>query len=76
MNGARSVGWLILAGQQLNSQQQIQCEYFGREKLEVLEAEIVNPLRELEVSNLELELLRLVCFFSTGLEGNIFNIKE
>jgi hypothetical protein len=38
----------------------------GRGKMEVLQSEIVEPLRELLVNKLEFELLRLISFFSTG----------
>uniref|UniRef100_A0A915PBS2 Nuclear receptor domain-containing protein n=3 Tax=Meloidogyne TaxID=189290 RepID=A0A915PBS2_9BILA len=70
MGRSRPSGWLLLASQLLFPTEQkhesppISLLLLSPSKMEVLKTEIVNPIRELNVSRLEFELLRLICFFS------------
>ncbi|CAK5063659.1 unnamed protein product [Meloidogyne enterolobii] len=70
MGRSRPSGWLLLASQLLFPTEQkqesppISLLLLSTSKMEVLKTEIVNPIRELNVSRLEFELLRLICFFS------------
>uniref|UniRef100_A0A1I8BK04 NR LBD domain-containing protein n=1 Tax=Meloidogyne hapla TaxID=6305 RepID=A0A1I8BK04_MELHA len=71
MGRSRPSGWLLLASQLLfpteikQESPPISLLLLSPSKMEVLKTEIVNPIRELNVSRLEFEMLRLICFFST-----------
>uniref|UniRef100_A0A915MHT3 NR LBD domain-containing protein n=1 Tax=Meloidogyne javanica TaxID=6303 RepID=A0A915MHT3_MELJA len=70
MGRSRPSGWLLLASQLLFPIEQKQESpplsllLLSPSKMDVLKTEIVNPIRELNISRLEFELLRLICFFS------------
>ncbi|KAF7635876.1 Nuclear receptor domain-containing protein [Meloidogyne graminicola] len=67
MGRSRPSGWLLLASQLIfqNEQKQETLLLLNPLKMEVLKTEIIKPIMELNVTRLEFELLRLICFFSS-----------